>query len=62
MLRRMTNDDLFRHYDDELVLRLHNKKNLTDTRKILQKFKDFLGDYPPSTMLAKSFLAPYADR
>jgi len=33
-LRHLTNDQLFQLYDD-LVLRLHNAKNLTDTRKIL---------------------------
>jgi site-specific recombinase XerD len=62
MLRQMNNGDLFQLYDSDLVLRLHNTKNLADTRKILTKFKEHLGDYPPSPELVKSFLAQYADR
>jgi integrase/recombinase XerD len=62
MLRQMNNEDLFQLYDSDLILRLHNAKNLTDTRKILTRFKEYLGDYPPSPELVKSFLAQYADR
>ena len=32
MLRQMNNEDLFQLYDSDLVLRLHNAKNLADTR------------------------------
>ncbi len=62
MLRQMNNEDLFKLYDSDLVLRLHNAKNLNDTRKILTRFKESLGDYPPSHDLVKSFLAQYTDR
>ncbi len=62
MLRQMNNEDLFQLYDSDLVLRLHNAKNLTDTRKMLTRFKECLGDYPPSPELVKSFLAQYIDR
>ncbi|HEY41995.1 MAG TPA: hypothetical protein G4O18_09120 [Dehalococcoidia bacterium] len=55
----MNNDELFRLYDDDLVLRLHNEKNLSDTRKLLDRFKHYLGGYPPSPELAKGFLAQY---
>lgn len=61
-LRNLSNDRLVKLYDSELVLRLHNAKNLTDTRKILAHFKEHLGNYPPSAELAKGFLARYADR
>ncbi len=61
-MRRMTNTELFQLYDSELVLRLHSPKNLSDTRKILARFNQYLGNYPPSPELAKSFLAQYADR
>lgn len=61
-LRNLSNDQLIELYDSELVLRLHNAKNLSDTRKILARFKIHLGNYPPSAELAKSFLAPYANR
>jgi len=62
MLRQMNNEDLFQLYDSDLVLRLHNAKNLGDTRKILTRFRQYLGNYPPSPELAKSYLAPYTNR
>ena len=58
----MNNDELLHLYDNDLILRLHNAKNLSDTRKLLDRFKQYLGDYPPSPELAKGFLAQYADR
>ncbi|MFC2006351.1 hypothetical protein ACFLVG_05325 [Chloroflexota bacterium] len=54
-MRHMTNDELFQLYDSDLMLRLHNVKNLSDTRKILTKFKQTLNDFPPSPELAKGF-------
>ena len=60
-LREKTNPDLFRLYDDDLVLRLHNAKNLKDTRTLLVHFREYLGQFPPSAELAKGFLARYAD-
>jgi hypothetical protein len=62
MLRRMTNEELFQLYDSDLVLRLHSPKNLSDTRKILARFKDYLGEFPPSLELAKGFLSQYSNR
>jgi len=61
-MRQMSNHDLFKRYDTELVLRLHNKKNLSDTRKILSKFEAFLAERSPSPDLAKEILAQYSDR
>ncbi|MFC2062652.1 hypothetical protein ACFLS8_01705 [Chloroflexota bacterium] len=60
-LRRMTNEELFQLYDSDLVLRLHSPKNLSDTRKFLTRFNQYLGNYPPSPDLTKSFLAQYAN-
>ena len=51
----MDNDELFKLYDSDLMLRLHNAKNLSDTRKMLARFKEYLNGYPPSPELAKSF-------
>ena len=62
MLRCMTNEGLFQLYDSDLVLRLHSPKNLSDTRKFLANFNQYLGNYPPSPDLAKSFLAQYSNR
>ena len=61
-MRHMTNEELFRLYDNDLVLRLHNVKNLSDTRKILTKFSRYLNNFPPSPELAKGFLAQYVER
>ena len=61
-MRRMANEQLFENYDNELVLRLHNVKNLRDTRIILGKFKEQLDNQPPTAQKAKNFLAPYAQK
>ncbi|KTB48320.1 Site-specific recombinase XerD [Dehalogenimonas alkenigignens] len=61
-LRHMTNEELFKLYDNEIILRLRNVKNLSDTRAILTKFQTELGNFPPSPDLAKAFLAKYTDR
>jgi hypothetical protein len=61
-LRSLANAELFKLYDSELVLHLHNTKNLTDTRKILARLQLHLAEYPPSPELAKGFLSEYADR
>jgi integrase/recombinase XerD len=62
MLRQKGNDELFELYNSDLLLRLHNAKNLSDTRKILAKFKAYLSEFPPSPELAKGFLSQYASK
>ena len=52
-----TNIELLALYDPEIVLRLHNARNLKDTRRLLSLFMVFLGDQKPSAELAKLFLA-----
>ena len=59
-LREKTNQELFSLYEDDLALRLHNAKNLKDTKTLLNHFMEFLGQFPPSPELSKSFLARYA--
>jgi integrase len=61
-LKDKTNEELFQLYDSDLILRLNNPKNLSDTRTILQHFREFLGENPPSADLAKPFLAQFMDR
>ena len=61
-LRDKPNPDLFRLYDDDLVLRIHNAKNLRDTRNILAEFQANLGDAAPNAEAAKSFLVRYSDK
>ena len=62
MLRRLNKDDLFKLYDSDLVLRLRNAKNLSDTRKMLARFKEYLNGYPPSLELTKGFLSQFANK
>jgi len=61
-LRHMTNEELFKLYDSDLVLRLQNAKDLGDHRKMLARFREYLNGYPPSPELAKGFLSQYANR
>ncbi len=61
-MKQMSNRDLIKRYDIELVLRLRNRKNLSDTRKMLGKFEILLAERSPSPDLAKEFLAQYAGR
>ena len=61
-LKDKTNEELFQLYDSDLLLRLNKPKNLSDTRTILQHFREFLGENPPSANLAKPFLAQFMDR
>ena len=62
-MRHMQNEELFKLYDSELALRLHNAKNLSDTRKVLARFLlEYLDGFPPTPELAKAFLAQYADK
>jgi len=60
-LRRMTNEELFQHCDSGLVLKIQNKRNLANDRKLLAGFKEFLGGFPPTAELARKFLAQYAN-
>ncbi|MBA7638415.1 Tyrosine recombinase XerC [subsurface metagenome] len=57
----MKNEELLKLYDTDLVLKLHNPKDLSDHRKMLARFLlEHLNGQPPSVMLAKSFLSQYA--
>ena len=62
LLRNLDNDNLFKLYDSDLVLRLRNAKNLSDTRKMLTRFKEYLNGNPPSPELTKAFLSQFANR
>ncbi len=58
-LRNLTNDKLLELYDAELVSRLHNQKDLNDTRKMVKRYLNSLGGYPPSSLLGKTFMSQY---
>jgi hypothetical protein len=54
-LKHKTNDELFTLYDAELILKVHNTRNLEMERRLLAKFHSYLNSYPPSPELAKGF-------
>ena len=60
-IRNLTNDQLFKEYDNEIVLRLRNPRNLSDTRCMLERYRAFLDGSPPTSQQAKNFLARYAN-
>ena len=60
-LRQLSNDKLFTMYQAELILRIRNERNLKNINNFLDRFKDYLGQYPPSEPLCKAFLAQYTN-
>ncbi|MFC1874358.1 tyrosine-type recombinase/integrase [Chloroflexota bacterium] len=62
MVRQLSNDELFKKYEPELKLRIHNQLNLKNDSALLDKFREFLGDAKPSPTLAKEFISLYHDR
>jgi integrase/recombinase XerD len=62
-LRHMTNEELIQHYDSVLVLRLHNQKDLSDTRKMIARYLvGYLNGLPPSPETARDFLVQFVNR
>jgi integrase len=61
-LRHKTNDELFRLYDAQLILRYQTKDTLEEARRLMRHFREFLGEFPPTPELAASFLAKSAQR
>ena len=58
-LRYLSNDKLFAMYEADLIIRIRNGKNLKNILNLLTRFKDYLGDFPPSEQLCKAFLSQY---
>ena len=58
----MTNTELFRLFEGEIVLRYRPGKGLYETRRILKHFHTYLGEYPPTAEQAKAFLGQFASR
>jgi integrase/recombinase XerD len=61
-LRRKTNVELFQLYDAQLILRHRSQEALEEARRVLNHFREFLGESPPSPENAASFLAQFAVR
>jgi len=61
-LRQKTNRELFALYDGELVFHHRSERGLHEAKRILGHFHNYLGEYPPTPELAKSFLARFSNR
>jgi len=62
LLKSKSNDELFTLYKAELTHRVHNQRNLVRYYQILDKYREFLGENPPSSLSAKSFLSQWSDK
>jgi integrase len=56
-----TNSQLFQEYYD-LIASTHSDRSKYESHRVLEKFRSFIGDFPPSTDLAIQFLSRYEDR
>ncbi|MFY9813485.1 MAG: tyrosine-type recombinase/integrase [Dehalococcoidales bacterium] len=61
-LHRKTNGELCELYDAQLILRHRSKEALEEARRVLNHFREYLGETPPSPENAASFLAQFAGR
>ncbi len=61
-LRQKTNGELFNLYDGELVFHHRSARGLHEAKRILGHFHRYIGEYPPSIELAKSFLGQFSNR
>jgi hypothetical protein len=61
-LKHKTNDELFALYEAELILKVHNPRNLENDRRLLAKFHSYLNGSQPSPELAKGFLSQFSGK
>ena len=61
-LRNKSNEELFRLWRAELGFRYSNEKALKEASRILARFEEYLGGYPPSAELAKSYIGQFIPR
>jgi len=59
--RTKTNDQLFPEYYD-LISATLSKSYVYEAKRQLEKFRMFIGDFPPNTSLAVKFLAQFKDK
>ena len=61
-LRQKTNNELFTLYEGELAFRHRSAKGIHEAKRVLNHFHNYLGEFPPTPELAKSFLANFNKR
>jgi integrase len=58
-LRTKSNEELFALWRSELAFRYRSEKALKEAYRVMARFEHFLGGYPPSAELAKSYLSQF---
>ncbi len=61
-LRQKTNDELFTLYEGELAFHHRSARGIHEAKRVLGHFRNYLGEYPPTPELGKSFLSTFKDR
>ena len=61
-LRQKTNDELFALYEGELAFHHRSDGGLQEAKRVLNHFHRYLGEFPPTPEIAKSFLSTFKDR
>ena len=61
-LRQKTNDELFALYEGELAFRHRSARGIHEAKRVLNHFHNYIGEFPPTPEIAKSFLSTFKDR
>jgi len=61
-LRTKPNDEVFRLWRGELAFHYRSDRALKEAERVIDKFEEFLGGYPPTVELAKSYLSQFRSR
>ncbi|MFC2063249.1 tyrosine-type recombinase/integrase [Chloroflexota bacterium] len=61
-LRQKANKELFALYEGELAFHHRSARGIHEAKRVLNHFHNYLGEFPPSSELAKSFLSQFKDR
>ena len=58
-LHQKTNSELFALYEGELAFHHRSEKGIHEAKRVINHFHSYLGEYPPTPELAKSFLSQF---
>jgi hypothetical protein len=61
-LKNSSNRELLRLFRLDLALRYHGDQSFKEADRVVTRFSQFLGDRPPSTVLATEYLSQFRDR
>jgi len=61
-LRQKPNGELFALYEGELTFHHRSARGIHEAKRVLNHFHNYLGEYPPTPGIAKSFLSTFSHR